>query len=100
MKLPNFKSLLKVKMCVQTRSEVDIDIPKVFSIAVDAREIWLLQKIGLTPACDITCYSVQRSILDAQELKKKIKRRHDSETFTFVVLIHIGWLFTWAEEDG
>lgn len=39
MKLPNFKGLLKVKMCVQTRSEVDIDIPKVFSIAVDAREI-------------------------------------------------------------
>lgn len=79
--LPSFKSQLKIKMCLQTRSEAGIYVSKVFSIVIDAHEIWLIQKTDLIPACGITCYIVQRSIGDEQEFKRG---RHDSKTLTKV----------------
>lgn len=51
MKLSKFKGQLKVKMCVQSRSEaniwIDTEVSKVLSITTDAYQIWLLQKSNL-----------------------------------------------------
>lgn len=37
--LSSFKSQLKIKMCLQTKSEAGIYVSKVFSIVIDAHEI-------------------------------------------------------------
>lgn len=105
MKLPKFKGQMKVKMCVQSRSEVnvwiDIDVSKVLSTTTDACEIWLLQKSKLKNqfGTNLWHHMLLRIKKHSGWTRMKTKRR-GSENLNKVVLHHMGCLFTKGEEHG